>query len=82
MILVDIYVPAVDETYDFMLDENADLSAVLLEVTGMVAKKTRSVPPANIGEFILFFADRATPLPLNRTLYENGVRDGDRLILV
>ena len=23
MILVDIYIPAIDDTYDFMLDENA-----------------------------------------------------------
>lgn len=25
MILVDIYIPAVDETYDFMLDENTEI---------------------------------------------------------
>ena len=25
MIMVDIYMPAIDESFDFMLDENADL---------------------------------------------------------
>jgi hypothetical protein len=82
MILVDIYAVAVDQTYDFMLDENADLSAVMLEITEMIAKKTGSGSPANARDFMLYLTERETPLPLNKTLFESGVRDGDRLILV
>ncbi|MBR0308417.1 MAG: EsaB/YukD family protein [Mogibacterium sp.] len=82
MILVDIYVPAVDQTFDFMLDENADLSAVLLEVTEMTAKKTGSERPSDPGAFALYDTDREQPLSEEKTLFESGIRDGDRLILV
>lgn len=82
MILVDIYTPAVDQTYDFMLDENSPVDAVMLEITEMLAKKTGSDLPPNSGAFILYNAGRAVPVQADRTLFENGVRDGDRLILV
>ena len=82
MILVDVYAAAVDQTYDFMLDENAELSLVMPEITGMIARKTGSANPPDAGDFMLYLSDRETPLPLNRTLHESGVRDGDRLILV
>lgn len=82
MILVDIYTPAVDRSYDFMLDENADLSAVIIEVVEMIARKTGSERPSNTEDFVLYLAGTGTPIPPGRTLYENGVRDGDRLILV
>ena len=82
MILVDIYAPVVDQSYDFMLDENADLSAILLEVTEIIAKKTGSRRPADPGDFVLYDASKGTPLSVSRTLFESGIRDGDRLILV
>ena len=82
MILVDIYSPAVDETYDFMLDENASLNAVMLEITEMIAKKTGSDIPPDTEAFILYHAGKAMPVQADRTLFENGVRDGDRLVLV
>lgn len=82
MILVDIYIPAVDQTYDFLLDENASLYAVMMEITEMIAKKTGSDLPLDPEDFILYHAERCMPVQADRTLYENDVRDGDRLILV
>ncbi len=82
MILVDIYVPSVDQTFDFELDENAYISAVLIEVTGMLAKKTGSEKTGDAGAFILYNAEKGQPLPEDRTLSESGIRDGSRLILV
>lgn len=82
MILTDIYVAAVDRTFDFMLDENAELGSVMAEVTEMIARKTGSASPANAKDFLLYLSGREAPLPFNMTLYESGVRDGDRLILV
>ena len=82
MILVDIYTPAVDQTYDFMLDENADLDVIILEVTEMIARKTKSELRTGDDGFVLYYTDRKIPLSSDRTLYESGVRDADRLILV
>lgn len=82
MILVDVYVPCIDRTYDFMLDENASPAAVVIEVSEMVAKKTGSRMPERFSDFVLYHADREVPVTQDKSLYENGVRDGDRLILV
>ena len=82
MIMVDIYMPAIDESYDFMIDENADLDVVILEVSEMIARKTKSeIKPGEDG-FVLYDVEKKAPLSTDRTLYESGVRDGDRLILV
>lgn len=82
MILVDIYVPAVDDNYDFLLDEDANINALMTEITEMLAKKIGSSKFNGADEFVLYHADRETPLSEGKSLYESGVRDGDKLILV
>ena len=82
MIMVDIYMPAIDESFDFMLDENADLDVIILEVTEMIARKTRSELTSGEDGFVLYFKDKKVPLSPDKTLYESGVRDADQLILV
>ena len=82
MILVDIYVPSVDKTYDFMLDENAVLSSVMIEISEMLTRKTGSDRHPAYKDFVLYYADRELPLSLDKSLFESGVSDGDRLILV
>jgi hypothetical protein len=82
MIMVDIYMPALDQSYDFMLDENAVLSNIVLEVSEMIAKTTKSRLTDENNGFVLYHPEKGAPLSESRTLYESGVRDGDRLILV
>lgn len=82
MILVDVYAPAVDRSFDFKLDENAEVSDILGEVTAMIAKKTGSESQGNAEDFLLYKTGREQPLSVAMSLYENGIRDGDRLIIV
>ena len=42
MILVDIYVPGANQTYDFNLDENAKIELLLEEIAGMICQKEQS----------------------------------------
>ena len=39
MILVDIKVPGVEQTYDFSLDENAPIALVMEEIVEMIGQK-------------------------------------------
>ena len=39
MILVDVRIPAVDATYDFMLDENTPVEQIKMEIIEMVLGK-------------------------------------------
>ncbi len=82
MILTDIYIPAIDGNYDFMLDENAQLTQLIAEISEMISKKVNEAKLEQIGEFVLYSMDTGSMLDLRISLYENGIRDGSRLLLV
>lgn len=82
MILTDIYIPAVDDNYDFMLDENVPVIQIMEEISEMIAKKVKEKKPGQISEFVLYSRDSDTILDLNLSLYANGIHDGSRLIFV
>ena len=82
MILVDVYIPSVDETYDFMLDEFAETEKIMLEIYEMVSKKMNSSTEEGIDEFLLYDMTGGRLLEKGRTLFESGVKDGSRLMLV
>ncbi len=82
MILTDIYIPAVDADYDFMLDENVPVSQVMEEVSEMISKKVKEKKPGQISDFILYSMDTGTLLDHSLSLYANGIHDGSRMIFV
>ncbi len=82
MILTDIYIPAVDDTYDFMLDENVPVIQIMEEISEMISKKVKEKKPGQITDFVLYSMDSQTLLDNSLSLYENGVHDGSRLIFV
>ena len=81
-ILTDVYIPAVDDTFDFMLDENVPVIQVMEEISEMIAKKVKETKPAQITDFVLYSMDTGTLLDYYQSLYANGIHDGSRLILV
>ena len=82
MILTDIYIPAVDANYDFMLDENVPAVLVMEEISEMICKKLKEKKPRQITDFVLYAMDTGTLLDQNLSLYANGIHDGSRLIFV
>ncbi len=82
MILVDVYMPAIDMTCDFWLDESVVVEKIIVEVAEMIIKKTKSGPGNGSGCFMLYSTGDERALDRNLTLQENRIRDGSRLILV
>lgn len=82
MILVDIYIPAVDSTYDFMLDENTPIGQLMTEITGMIEKKVKEPEQAELQNFLLCDMQSGTILRTGKTLHTSGITDGGKLILV
>lgn len=82
MILVEIYVPAVDERFDFELDENAKIGQIIDELNEMLSKKAKS--PTNVSSegFLLCTTEQNEILSRERTLYQSHVRDGHTLLLI
>lgn len=82
MILVDIYVPGVNQTYDFNLDENARIEELLEEISGMICQKEQCTLDGSVKELLLISQDRKVVLNPELTLSHYNVAQGDRLLLV
>lgn len=82
MILVDVYVPSLDDTYDFMLDENTEIDKIVLEITEMINKKVSSKTDKVAEEFLLYWLDNKCVLDKKRTLQNSGIIDGCKLMLI
>jgi len=86
MILVDIYAPAIDSSFDFNLDENVQISMLLDEIGEMIARATQNgndnESEAEVGNLMLWDADRRCILNSFLSLSENGITNGTRLLVV
>lgn len=82
MILTDIYIPAIDSNYDFMLDENVPVHQIMEEIGGMISKKVKEDAPVSLDEFALYSLDTKLLLDWGKSLHANGIRDGSRLLFV
>lgn len=82
MILVDIYIPSLDKTYDFQVDEEVSIESLTLEISEMIANETKSGKGIGEEEFMLCTMEREQILKKNFTLKECGIKNGSRLLLV
>lgn len=82
MIIVDVYVPALDKEYNFSFDQNAEVGIIIEEVSEMIARKEQTKLSGNIEELILCDKSSQTILTRKQTLGENGIQTGSRLILI
>ena len=82
MMMVDIYVPGVDQTYDFNVDENAKISLLLEELVGMICQKEQSTLEGSVKELLLVSQNRKMILNSGLTLSHYNIIPGDRLMLV
>lgn len=82
MILVDIWVPALDKSYDFQLDENLTIEVLLGEIGELICQKEQCQMKGNIVDLMLWNADNGMKLNGQVSLGESGIRSGDRLLLV
>ena len=82
MILVDIYVPSVDKTYDFQLNEGIGIHAVVEEISEMIGQKEHSKIVGRTDELFLCQYKTQRILDKEKTLKEEGVITGDKLLLV
>ncbi|MBQ6839674.1 MAG: hypothetical protein IJO45_03170 [Oscillospiraceae bacterium] len=82
MILVDVQFPELDRTIDFHLDENARCWEITEEIATMAARNCGWQYASGSNAVMLYSVDAQRPLDLNRSLRENGIRSGDRLLFI
>ncbi len=82
MVLIDVYVPSVDKTYDFQLDENSFVKVIIEEISEMIGQKERTQIAGDIEALTLCDRLNRRILPKNASLRECGVCNGSGLLLV
>lgn len=81
MIIVDVYVPALDRVYHFNLDEDSRVSALIEEISDLICRKEHAVLDGDKAGFLLGSVDEGVNFRPGHSLREYGVKNGDRLIL-
>lgn len=82
MILVDIYVPAVDQIYNFNLCEDIVISAIINEIVGMISQKEQTALYGSQEDLNLYSIRDKRILPRDNTLSDCNIMTGGSLMLV
>ena len=82
MVVVDIFVPAIDKVYNFSLNENVRIDAVITEITDMIEQKEKMSYTGDQKQLRLFDKKTGQALPVGNTLSECYITSGKYLILV
>lgn len=80
MILVEVQVPALQQTYEFSVDENRLIYDIILEMRQIISRKLREEEPD--AWFELHSREQGRALPVDRPFSRCGILDGAKLILV
>lgn len=81
MILVEVYVPAIDQAYEFEIDEYVPLALVTEGLSALVASQVgRSW--SKVAKPLLCCQDMGVVLPNQRSAYQCKIKPGSRLLLV
>ena len=81
MIFVDVYVPVLDSKYDFELDEEMKTEILISKVISLIEQKEKLGRKMTRSRFF-YDLERERMLKRNENLVQQGVKSGDRLILV
>lgn len=82
MIFVDIYVPSVDQEYDFGLDETSKVSSIIEEIVSMINQKEQCELKGNLNGLLLCSVQDMAILPKDKSLKECRISNGRRLLLI
>lgn len=82
MIMVDVYVPAYEKTYDMGVDENLSIDLILEEMANVVCQKEMGRLKGKADELCLCSYREQKILSPERTLRDYGIETGSRLLLL
>lgn len=82
MIMVDVYVASLDESFDFRVDDTVKIIDVVREISEMLCSKYKTELNKKIEDFMLCSSVDKKMLDINTTLWENDIQNGSRLLLV
>ena len=82
MIIVDVYVPVYEKTYDMEFDEGLGIAMVIEEMATIICQKESSKMGGNVSELCLCDVRSKQILSPERCLRDYGITNGGQLLLV
>lgn len=82
MILVDISVPLMGRTYDFKVNEEAEIVVLIAELSEIICQHERWPRPSGENGMFLCDAQSGQIFPEDGTLASLGVTSGHQLMLI
>lgn len=82
MVLVDVFVPAVEQHFDFNLDEQVNIYSLLTEMSEMIIQTEQGELLGDQGQLLLCDIDKQMIMQGDRTLASYNILNGARLIMV
>lgn len=82
MVFVDIFVPAVDQTYNFSLSEDIGIQAIINEIVGMISQKEQTELSGEQDGLNLYCLKDKRVLSKENTLLDCNITTGSSLMLV
>lgn len=82
MITVEIEVPVIGKQYDFRIDEDALLFRVREEIVGMICQKEQCCLSGSLNRLVMWNAESKRKLEPTKSVQENGLLAGSRLLLI
>ena len=82
MVLVDIFVPSVNKTYDFQLDETVLVKILIDEISEMIGQKEHCKIIGDVNDLQLCDKVNKCMLAKEKTLRDSNIITGSSLILI
>ena len=81
MILVDVHALQLEEVYDFEVDEDKTVDELLGDIVSLICKKENKKQKKE-GNYYLYALNKECILRGALSFREQGIRSGERLVLV
>lgn len=82
MLLVEVVVPSQGKRCDFELEESVPVQVLVKEMVAVLCQKEYGQSSQGKGGFSLYSQELQQRLAPSGTLQENGIKNGQRLILL
>lgn len=82
MILVQIEVPSLDRQYQFNLDESVRVETIIAEVVEVISQREQCRLTGEVSGLSLCSKEREIILDRGKSLFDQGIKKADTLILL
>ena len=82
ILLVEVYAPAYDKSYDMRVEEQTSIRQLMEEMTVLIGQKERNHMAGELEKLCLCSIERGEMLSREQCLQDYGIGHGDRFVLI